>query len=644
MRKTLTTAVAALAVGSLALSGCGQKNQSGGDQNKGDKTTSASAPLAALNIKPRDQIKDGGTLRLTITMLPTGWNPMQVDNNTVDLNAIIWQFIGVNNFDITEDGTPKPNPNYIKSVKVDTKGGKQVVTLHLNRKAKWNSGRTIDYTDYQATWKSSNGENDKFLPSTTDGFNQISSVEKGDKDTDVVITYKTTYPDWTASWSNVLPKEGVSDPDTFNSGWKKPNPDWFAGPFVPTKVDQASNTLTVKRNDKWWGDKSKLDTVTFKAMEDAAKTKAFANKEIDVADTIITKDGYETAKKRDDADMRAAGSLQWRHFTFNAKSANLSDKNVRQAIVKGINRPAIARSDLAGLPVQADSVMLGNHFFMPGQSGYKDNSEDFKYDTKAAEKQLDEAGWKKQGDYRVKDGKTLTINYAQLTGVPTSENEGALFKQDMARIGVKVNLVNTPSDSFTQTLSSHSFDVIAFTWNGTAYPMANIRQIYGAAAEGSKQPSQSNYSQLLDPKVEKLISKIGVKVNLVNTPSSDMQKVLTNHSFDVIAFTWQGTAYPMANVRQIYGAAAEGSKQPSQSNFAQIVGPEIEKLIPKIDTEMDVNKRRELTNDADKHIWDDVMVLPLYRRIMFTGTPKNLANYGAATFQTTRAEDVGYVK
>ena len=568
MRKAIVTPVAVLAVLVMALTGCGQKNQSGGSKQSG--VTSESAPMAQLNVVDRGQLKDGGTLRLAIEQLPTEWNPLNVNGDTADLGTTIWRFVGATNFDITEDGTPKPNPNYIFSTDVETKGGKQVVTLHLNPKAKWNSGRTIDYTDYQATWKSSNGENDKFLPSTTDGFNQISSVEKGDKDTDVVITYKTTYPDWTASWSNVLPKEGVSDPDTFNSGWKKPNSDWFAGPFVPTKVDQASNTLTVKRNDKWWGDKSKLDTVTFKAMEDAAKTKAFANKEIDVADTIITKDGYETAKKRDDADMRAAGSLQWRHFTFNAKSANLSDKNVRQAIVKGINRPAIARSDLAGLPVQADSVTLGNHFFMPGQSGYKDNSEDFTYDTKAAEKQLDEAGWKKQGDYRVKDGKTLTVNYAQLTGVPTSENEGALFKQDMA--------------------------------------------------------------------------KIGVKVNLVNTPSSDMQKVLTNHSFDVIAFTWQGTAYPMANVRQIYGAAAEGSKQPSQSNFAQIVDPEIEKLIPKIDTEMDVNKRRELTNDADKHIWDDVMVLPLYRRIMFTGTPKNLANYGAATFQTTRAEDVGYVK
>jgi len=570
VRKTLTTAVAALAVGSLALSGCGQKNQSGGDQNKGDKTTSASAPLAALNIKPRDQIKDGGTLRLTITMLPTGWNPMQVDNNTVDLNSIIWQFIGVNNFDITEDGTPKPNPNYIKSVTVDTKGGKQVVTLHLNPKAKWNSGRTIDYTDYRATWKSSNGENDKFLPSTTDGFNQISSVEKGDKDTDVVITYKTTYPDWTTVLSTVLPKEGVKDPHTFNDGWKTLNPDWFTGPFIPMKIDEASKTLTVKRNGKWWGDKSKLDTVSFKAMDSATQTKAFANKEIDAASNITTEDGYRTVQKRPDVEMRQAGSVQWRHFTFNTKSTMLSDKKVRQAIVKGINRPAIARSDLAGLPVSPDTLMLGNHLFMPGQAGYRDNSADYKYDPEAAKKGLDEAGWKKQGDYRVKDGKTLTINYVQLTGVPTSENEGALFKQDMAKIGVKVNLVNTPSDSFTQTLSSHSYDVIAFTWNGTAYPMANIRQIYGAAAEGSKQPSQSN--------------------------------------------------------------------------FAQIVDPEVEKLISKIDTESDVSKRRELANQADKTIWDDVMTLPLYRRMSFTAVPKNLANFGASTFQTVRAEDIGFQK
>lgn len=157
-----------------------------------------------------------------------------------------------------------------------------------------------------------------------------------------------------------------------------------------------------------------------------------------------------------------------------------------------------------------------------------------------------------------------------LTGVPTSENEGALLKQNMAAIGVTVNLVNTPSDS--------------------------------------------------------------------------MNDVLTNHSFGIIAFTWQGTPYPMNNVRQIYGAASEGSSKASESNFSQLVDPKLEKLIPQIDTEEDQTKRIALTNQADKIIWDNVMTTPLYRRAQFAAVPKNLANYGAATFQTVPTQDIGFEK
>ena len=559
-----------LAVGSLALTGCGQKNQSNPNAGKGGGTTSKSAPLQDLNIKSRDEIKDGGTVRFSIDTLPTTWNALHIDGDTVDLGTTIMGFVGANNFDIAEDGTPKPDTDYLQSYDVQTNGGKQVVTLHLNPKARWNSGRTIDYTDYQATWKANNGANEDFKMASSDGFNQIESVEKGDKDTDVVITYKATYPDWTATWSSVMPKEGVGTPETFNNGWKQFKPEWFTGPFTLDRIDQAQKTLYLKRNPNWWGEKAKLDTVSFRAMDPATMSKAFANKEIDVVDDIITKDAYESARKRDDGELRQAGSTQWRHITFNAKSGPLQDKNVRQAIAKGLDRESIARSDLAGLPIDAASVMLGNHFFMPGQNGYTDNSGGSKYDPEAAKKQLDEAGWKSEGGTRTKDGKQLVVNYSLLTGVPTSDNEGQLFKQDMEKIGVKVNFVNTPPD--------------------------------------------------------------------------DMSKVLTSHSFDTISFTWQGTPYPMANVRQIYGAKAEGSKQPSEANYSQLIDPRIEKLIPQVDTEMDVKKRQELANEADKAIWDDVMTLPLYRRIKFTGVPKNLANMGAYTFQTTRAEDIGYLK
>ena len=130
MHKAIVTSVVVLAVSATALTGCGQKNQSGGSKQSG--VTSESAPMAQLNVVDRGQLKDGGTLRLAIEQLPTEWNPLNVNGDTADLGTTIWRFVGATNFDITEDGNPKPNPNYIFSTDVETKGGKQVVTLHLN--------------------------------------------------------------------------------------------------------------------------------------------------------------------------------------------------------------------------------------------------------------------------------------------------------------------------------------------------------------------------------------------------------------------------------------------------------------------------------------------------------------------------------
>ena len=74
MHKAIVTSVVVLAVSATALTGCGQKNQSGGSSQSG--VTSESAPMAQLNAVDRDQLKDGGTLRLAVAQLPTGWNPM----------------------------------------------------------------------------------------------------------------------------------------------------------------------------------------------------------------------------------------------------------------------------------------------------------------------------------------------------------------------------------------------------------------------------------------------------------------------------------------------------------------------------------------------------------------------------------------
>lgn len=546
------------------------------DSGEEGEAATSDLPLSDMNPVPRDELADGGELRFAISLLPSNWLGLNVDGNTVSLNTID-TFTMPTNWIFAADATFDPNPNYVESVEVTdaTDTDPQVVTLNLNPDATWNSGDVIDWEDYLATWQACNGEQEDFNCASTDGFNQITGIEQGDSPTQVVVTFASSYPDWAAVLGTVYPAEGVSDATTFNEGWAGPenfNPDWHSGPFAFEEINEAERILTLTRNPNWWGDTPILESVSFNELQNPADVQAFANGEVDIVETMIDSNSVSLAENRSDGAIRTAGSLQWRHFTFNSTDEILADIEVRQAIAKATNRVAIAQSDLAGLPVNAEQLMLGNHFFMPGQDGYVDNSGDFAYSPEAAAAQLDAAGWvlADGADVREKDGVPLEIDYAMLTGVATSENEGQLLQADLAAVGVQLNLVNTPTDDFVSTL--------------------------------------------------------------------------TGGTFGIIAFTWQGTNFPMANVRQIYGAAAEGSEDPSDSNFAQLVNPDIEALIPQIDTEPDRATRVDLTNQADLLIWEQVHTLPLYRRQSFTAVPENLANFGAATFQSYLPEDIGYTE
>ena len=553
-----------------------------GDTEDGEETEDGESaddglPLAQVNEQSRDDLVQGGDLSFAISLFPSNWNSLNVDGNTVPQNRIE-DFTMPRNWIYADDASFEADPDWVESFEVTepTEDTGQVVTLNLNPDAQWNSGDTIDFEDYQATWEACNGEQEEFNCASTDGFNQIVSVEQGDSPTQVVVTFEGAYPDWSAILSTVYPAEGVADATTFNEGWAgidNYNDDWHAGPFVFDGINEAERTLTLVPNPDWWGETPLLDSVSFQELQNPADVQAFANGEIDVVETMIDSNSVTQAEARTDGEIRTAGSLQWRHFTMNSTAGPLQDVNVRQAIQKATNREAIAQSDLAGLPVDAAQLMLGNHFFMPGQQGYQDNSGEFTYDPEAAAAQLEEAGWTLEDGAEVRTneaGEPLEIDYAMLTGVATSENEGQLLQADLATIGVQLNLVNTPTDDFVSTL--------------------------------------------------------------------------TGGTFGIIAFTWQGTNYPMNNVRQIYGAAGPDSTEPSSSNFAQLITPEIEELIPQIDTETDLQTRIDLTNEVDQIIWEVGHTLPIYRRQAFTAVPANLANFGAATFRNIQPEDIGFTE
>ncbi len=142
---------------------------------------------------------------------------------------------------------------------------------------------------------------------------------------------------------------------------------------------------------------------------------------------------------------------------------------------------------------------------MQGMDGYVDYAEKtgVKYDPEAAKAKLEEAGYVMGADgYYAKDGQPLTVRFAVLTGVKTSENEGTLAQSQLKQIGIKIELqpVNTATD-WPGVLVDGNFDIIAFSWMGTAFPLANIQQLYGTGSE-------SNYARLSIDKVDELIPQI----------------------------------------------------------------------------------------------------------------------------------------
>ncbi|WP_216452138.1 ABC transporter family substrate-binding protein [Arcanobacterium phocae] len=555
---------ALVAASALVLSACSGPASSGSS----DGGKAGALPTSDVNRVDSAKLKDGGDLRVAIQAMPTNFNQLHVNGNTVELNDL-YAKISAGNFIYAEDGSWDVNKDYVKSYDVENKedgDAKMTVKLELNPEAKWNDGTPINVADYQARWNACKSPDTGYDCAATDGWENILSIEPGKDEFEVVAKFDREYPDWSAVLSGVLSAKGVSDPAVFNEGWT-PDPavlnNFIAGPFKFKSIDQATKRITLERNDLWWGEKPKLETITFSVLDNKAQANAFANNELDVVDQIIDAATYELVKGRQNAAIKQSASTQWRHITLNSNAEALKDVAVRRAIQKGIDAADFLTTDMAGLPVEGLDLSLGNHFFMPGQEGYEDHS--VKFDPEGAKKDLEDAGYKMNETTKFfeKDGKELSFKFTRLTGIPTSESAAALLKEHMKNIGIKVVFADVPPAEFSNVLEAGEFESIAFGWRGTSYPMANVGQIYGSG-------SASNFSKVEDPKIDEYVEKISSepdhkkRVKLTN----EVDKIIWDNVMTIpVYYRATLTAVP-ANLAN-YGAKAFETFLPEKIGYTE---------------------------------------------------------------------------
>ena len=251
------------------------------------------------------------------------------------------------------------------------------------------------------------------------------------------------------------------------------------GPFRLDSIDQTAKTLTLVRNDKWWGDKAKLDKIIFLAIDADAQSDALANKEIDLQYGIGAHVAYYAqVKNLPNVTVHKAAGPVWGNLTFNgATGSPLSDVLVRNAVTIGINRKQIDTAIVGPLGVSTDP--LNNHVLLTNVQGYQDNSGALgTQDVARAKQLLDQAGWTSTdgGKTRTKSGKTLNLRFVISSTNDTSKQLAEIIQSQLAPVGIGITIVPVPgSDLYNKYVNTGDFDIAPVTLGGNAYPISTAQ-------------------------------------------------------------------------------------------------------------------------------------------------------------------------
>ena len=470
-RTLLTGAVALGTVGLLAACGGNKKNETNSALGAGDDISKA----VSFNPKDRSELKEGGELRLAFEGIPKNFNPFNTNGYTSGAIAIQAAmnsaYAGGYKYDYT--GKPSLNTDYITEYKAETKNGVQTVTFKINPKAKFNDGTPIDIESVRAAHRIFTAPAGEYQVTDAPMWKQVKSVEEnGDKFSVKVTMEKPYYPIDGGFVISTFIHPALVDKKLFNDALvDKPLDKYWAGPFKVENWDVSQNSLILTRNDKWWGQKPLLEKISIRSLGEAASLAAFKNSEIDVI-SASSQNVYADVSKMSNIDIRKGSALGVGDYELNPDKIPLP---VRKAIVAGINREQIQkiRFEKIGWNEKAPGSMC----FLPLQEGYKDS-----YPTEigedVAKKILEDAGYKKDGDFYAKDGKKASYELFTFGDDQDVKTTSQFFSDQMKKIGIELKIVNRANSELTKVSTERSYGIKSAGYGITTNPVDSAYYFY----------------------------------------------------------------------------------------------------------------------------------------------------------------------
>jgi peptide/nickel transport system substrate-binding protein len=335
----------------------------------------------------------------------------------------------------------------------------------------WSDGEPLTSADAKWTFEQIiNPDNNIAL---REGWDQVSKFETPDKRT-VRMTFKEIYSPWRDLMSNdfpILPKHVYEGKD-FNKALN--NEIVGSGPFK-FKEWKKGESITVERNENYWGEKAGLDSVTYRIITDTntlitslqADEVQFINPPPDIG--LKEKlDGIEGAEVK-----IGTGGVIWEAIHFQVE--NIPNLKMRQAIAYGINRQQILEQILKGVVDPLESILI------PQQTPYYTPAwEMYTHDPERARQLVNEAK---------AEGASTTIQFSTTSDNALRETLQEIVQQQLKDVGITIQINNESATTyFSKTTVEGNFEMGEWAWLATPDP--SITDLFSA---NTIPPKGSNY-------------------------------------------------------------------------------------------------------------------------------------------------------
>jgi len=285
----------------------------------------------------------------------------------------------------------------------------------------------------------------------TDAIESPDRIEAVDKST-VKITLKAPFGPFmdrlTAGALMILNKKAVDA-----AGEDYAHHPVGTGPFKYAEW-KTGEYAKVTRNDDYWGEKAKLDQITFRPIPDA--NTRMAELESNGIDYLMQIPSEEVDRLQKDGkfDIQEVEAINISYLAYNTQKAPLNDVKLRQAISYAIDKQEINDTIYAGRGKVAISPLN------PSNWAFNPNVEPYKYDPAKAKALLKESAYK---------GEPIEIAFNQATEVPRVAER--IQAQVQENIGVKIVLKPMEWGAFlTYIRGGDAHQMFWLGWNGGADP------------------------------------------------------------------------------------------------------------------------------------------------------------------------------